>query len=71
MDDPATPSDAPEPGLNLVVITLCDACLDGVGGECHTAGCALWLSTAPDLAIRDHPMVDSVRRLGPVPTGVV
>jgi hypothetical protein len=70
MDDPTNPSEAPEPGLNLVVLTLCDACLDGVGGECHTPGCVLWLSCAPDLAIRDHPMVDSVRRLA-VTTGIV
>lgn len=52
--------EAPEPGLNLVLITLCDACIDGVGGECHTAGCALWLNTAPDILTRDHPMIHSI-----------
>jgi len=33
-------------------IHLCDACLDGEGGECHTPGCALIYSRAPDIPIR-------------------
>lgn len=36
-----------------VTLDLCNACLDGVGGECHTPGCALWMSQAPDISIRD------------------
>lgn len=44
---------ASEPGLNHVELTICDACLDGVGDECHTPGCALWMSRAPDIPIRD------------------
>ncbi|KKL85207.1 hypothetical protein LCGC14_1957030 [marine sediment metagenome] len=32
---------------------MCEACLDGIGGECHTPGCILWINRAPDLAIRD------------------
>ena len=35
-----------------VVVTLCDRCLDGEGGECHTPGCALWMNRAPDVPIR-------------------
>jgi NTP pyrophosphatase (non-canonical NTP hydrolase) len=35
-----------------VVVSLCDRCLDGEGGECHTPGCALWMNRAPDVAIR-------------------
>lgn len=33
--------------------TICSACLDGEGGECHTPGCILWINRAPDLPIRD------------------
>lgn len=29
--------------LRTIKITICQACLDGVGEECHTPGCALWL----------------------------
>lgn len=32
-----------EPELLLVQMQICKACLDGVGQECHTAGCAMWL----------------------------
>jgi len=36
-----------------VTVNLCGACLDGIGGECHTPGCALFLSVAPDIPIMD------------------
>jgi len=39
--------------VNRVEFDLCDACLDAIGDECHTPGCILFLSRAPDLAIRD------------------
>ena len=29
--------------LKLIGIWICEACLEGVGSECHTPGCALWL----------------------------
>jgi hypothetical protein len=45
--------------LQTVVLTLCDACLDGTGGECHTPGCALWISTAPDIPLRDRARHES------------
>ena len=32
--------------------TICSACLDGEGGECHTPVCVLWLMRAPDLSLR-------------------
>ena len=38
--------------LETVTLTLCNACLDGKGGECHTPGCALWMIRAPDVSIR-------------------
>jgi len=40
------------PAINLVTLWLCDDCLDGKGGECHTPGCAMWLNRAPDLELR-------------------
>jgi hypothetical protein len=36
--------------LKKIEITICQACLDGVGSECHTPGCALWLHKV-DLSI--------------------
>lgn len=33
-------TNATEPRLNIVTLTLCDLCLDGKGGECHVPGCA-------------------------------
>jgi hypothetical protein len=38
--------------LDLVAMMLCKACREGVGGECHTPGCALWMSQAPDVPPR-------------------
>jgi hypothetical protein len=29
--------------LKTIEIRICEACLNGEGDECHTAGCALWL----------------------------
>lgn len=43
--------------VRLVRLWLCDLCLDGAGGECHTPGCALWINRAPDLSLRNSPMV--------------
>jgi len=53
-----------EPTLHRVVLWLCSMCLDGEAGECHTPGCALWLNRAPDLSIRDSPMVESIDGVG-------
>ena len=36
--------------LKKIIITICEACLDGLGQECHTPGCALCLH-AVDLPI--------------------
>jgi len=36
--------------LKLIKIQICEACLDGIGDECHTPGCALWLHSV-DLPI--------------------
>lgn len=44
--------------VHHVLIALCDPCLDGAGGECHSPGCALWLHSAPDISLREHPMVE-------------
>lgn len=50
-------ADEPEIPVRLVRLWLCDLCLDGAGGECHTPGCALWINRAPDLPLRGNPMV--------------
>jgi hypothetical protein len=68
----ATPrrADEPEIPVRLVQLWLCDLCLDGTGGECHTPGCALWINRAPDLALRSSPMVtilDAVLEPQPAP----
>lgn len=50
---PTTPSDPDGDELREVKITLCERCLSGEGGECHTPGCAMWLNRAPDLPLHD------------------
>lgn len=47
----------PEIPVRMVQLWLCDLCLDGAGGECHTPGCSLWINRAPDLSLRNNPMV--------------
>lgn len=42
------------PDLETVVITLCSACLDGKGDECHTPGCALVWCAVPAKSLRDY-----------------
>lgn len=37
--------------LKTIEITICEACLDGVGEECHTPGCALFIHNPPQPAI--------------------
>lgn len=37
--------------IRRVTLVLCDSCLLGRGGECHTPGCALWMNRAPDVPI--------------------
>lgn len=49
-----------EPTLHQVTMTLCSLCLDGKGGECHVPGCALWIARAPDLSLRNNPMVAKI-----------
>ncbi len=38
--------------LKQIKITICEACLRGIGKECHTPGCALWMHKV-DLPV--HP----------------
>lgn len=42
------------PSLVRVTIVLCADCLAGMGGECHTPGCALWMNRGPDVPIVDY-----------------
>ncbi len=36
--------------IKHIKIRICEACLDGIGQECHTPGCALFLHSV-DLPI--------------------
>jgi hypothetical protein len=49
-----------EPTLHRVVLTLCSACLDGEGDQCHTPGCALIRNRCPYFSIRDSCDVESI-----------
>jgi hypothetical protein len=42
------------PPVRYVRLWLCDPCLDGAGGECHSPGCALWINRAPDIPLRGN-----------------
>lgn len=33
------------------LVQLCQRCLAGEGGECHTPGCGLWANRAPDIPV--------------------
>jgi hypothetical protein len=47
----------PEIPVRFVQLWLCDLCLDGEGGQCHTPGCALWINRAPDISLRGNPAI--------------
>lgn len=50
---------ADEPEVRPVTLNLCRLCTDGVGGECHVPGCALYMSQAPDILPRiDTPATE-------------
>ena len=54
------PIEACEPYLvEGVTLTLCSLCLNGAGGQCHTPGCALYMSAGPDLPLW-HYVVDAM-----------
>lgn len=42
--------------VRRVAVELCELCLSGTGGECHTPGCALWFSRAPDVPVTHEPV---------------
>lgn len=58
----------PEIPVRKVTLWLCDLCLNGAGGECHTPGCALWINRAPDLPLLRSPMVTVHPEPGAVPS---
>lgn len=53
-----------EPTVHQVTLWLCSLCLDGAGGMCHVPGCALCRNRAPDMGLRDSPMVESIDGVG-------
>jgi hypothetical protein len=52
----------PEIPVQIVQLWMCDPCLDGVGDECHTPGCSLWMHNAPRPGLRGS---QGVTILGP------
>lgn len=63
-----------EPMLKTIQITICEPCLAGIGEECHTPGCALFLHRVdlpihPDLyeVVAEFPVAD---RMPPVSTTI-
>ena len=40
--------------LKTIKIQICEACLDGIGEECHTPGCALFLHSVDSLGIDEN-----------------
>ena len=60
--------------LREVTLTLCEACIEGAGGECHTPGCALWMNRAPDVPIQQaayepSPASERAPAVGPLSVG--
>jgi hypothetical protein len=53
-------NDQSGPPVQLYAVYLCDLCVQGKGGECHSPGCALWISRAPDLSLVGHPMCQPI-----------
>jgi hypothetical protein len=35
-------------GLTTFTVTICNLCLNGEEGECHTPGCVFWVCPAPN-----------------------
>lgn len=53
-------------------IYLCDPCVRGEGGECHTPGCSLWMKRAPDVPLVSTALVEEYGfdpMCQPIPTG--
>lgn len=42
--------------IKVVTMHICEACLDGVGQECHTPECAMWLHSV-DLPFQEGTYV--------------
>jgi hypothetical protein len=38
--------------LRTVTVTICERCIAGEGGECHTPGCLLYMNRAPDVPLQ-------------------
>jgi hypothetical protein len=58
--------------VQTVVVSICDACIDGEGQECHTPGCALFLHSVDlpihrELLLDATPLLSFVRELSEEP----
>ena len=40
--------------VKTIEINICQACLDGVGEECHTPGCAFFLKPPPENGLCEY-----------------
>lgn len=40
-----------EPPVKRYAVYLCDLCVQGTGGECHSPGCSLWMKRAPGVPL--------------------
>lgn len=52
---------ADELKVRRVTVYICELCIAGAGGECHTPGCVLWLNRGPDLALHPELVEDAGR----------
>lgn len=41
--------------VHRYAIYLCDACIQGIGQQCHSPGCALFLNRCPDIPVHVLP----------------
>lgn len=54
-------SDNDDPPVRKVRLNLCEACIDGVGSECHTPGCDLFLHSVDIPILAAKPDMQALR----------
>jgi hypothetical protein len=52
-------------------IWLCELCVAGKGGECHSPGCALFLNRAPDIPVTEPMCQEADPHAVPLPLSLV
>ena len=56
---PKHPRVASDPKVRRVIVSLCELCIAGAGGECHVPGCVLCRNRAPDLPLMPELIEDA------------